>query len=258
MKISVIIPIYNAEKYLKQTLDSIRFQTYKNLEIICVLDCPADNSAKIVEDTAKVDHRIKPVYNKQNMGLPQTRNIGVKNASGEYMHFMDADDLLNPNFYEALINAAVWYDVDVAACSVFYEKKPRRSIWFKKSEVLSGSAKIKKTEVAFMGWAWRYLINRNFWNNRGLSFPNLVPMEDKPAMIPMIYYANKVAICPKAVYFYKYRENSILNQNNGKERRKQHHVNRQKARKIFREFMRVNNIKQPSRLLHLIKRRFYL
>jgi len=256
-KISVIIPIYNAEKHLKQTLDSIRFQTYKNLEIICVMDCPTDNSAKIVEDTAKIDNRIKLIYNKQNMGLPITRNIGVKNAFGEYIHFMDADDLLSPDFYEIMISAAAKDDIDVAACSVFYEKKPWRSIWFRKSEVVSSSAKIKKTEAAFMGWAWRYLIKRNFWNERGLSFPNLVPMEDKPAVIPMIYYADRVALCPGAVYFYKYRKSSILNQDGNKERKKLHHDNRQKARKIFREFMAVNKIKKTSRLLYSIKKALF-
>jgi len=256
MKISVIVPIYNAGKYLKQTLDSIRFQTYKNLEIVCVLDCPADDSAKIVEDCAEEDSRIKPVYNKHNMGLPMARNIGVENASGEYMHFMDADDLLNPDFYDILSSAAIKDDADVAACSVFYEKKPWRSIWFKKSEVVSGSAKIEKTEVAFMGWAWRYLIRKNFWTSNNLSFPNLVPMEDKPAMIPMVYYANRVALCPGAVYFYKYRESSILNKNSDNERKKRHSENRQKARKIFREFMRDNKIKRPSRLLYSLKKKF--
>ncbi|MCL2688359.1 MAG: glycosyltransferase family 2 protein [Chitinispirillia bacterium] len=254
-KISVIIPVYNAEKHLKKTMDSIRFQTYGNLEIICVLDCPTDNSAKIIEEIAKVDHRIKLICNQQNMGLPSTRNIGVENASGEYIHFMDSDDLLIPDFYETMINAAVKEDADVAACSVFYEKKPWRSIWFRKSEILSGRNKIKKTEAAFMGWAWRYLISNKFWNERKLSFPDLVPMEDKPAVIPMIYYANKVALCPGAVYFYKYRKSSILNLNsNDKERKKLHGGNRQKARKIFREFMSVNKIKRPSRLLYAIKK----
>jgi len=256
-KISVIIPIYNAEKYLKQTLDSIRFQTYKNLEIVCVLDCPTDDSAKLVEDIAKEDSRIKPIYNKQNMGLPKTRNIGVENASGEYIHFMDSDDLLSPDFYEVMISAAEKDNADVAACSVFYEKKPYRSIWFKKSEVLCDSQnKIDKTEVSVMGWAWRYLIRRDFWNNRKLSFPDLVPMEDMPVMIPMIYYADKVVLCPGAVYFYKYRPQSILNKERSDERKIRDSKNRQAARKIFGKFMRINKIKRPNRLLYHIKKRF--
>ena len=260
-KISVIIPIYNAEKHLKQTLDSIRFQTYKNLEIVCVLDRPTDNSAEIVEKIAKEDSRIKPVYNPQNMGLPVTRNIGVENAAGEYIHFMDSDDLISPDSYEIMINAVINADADVTACSVFYEKKPWRSIWFRKSEILSlTSDKIEKTEVTIHGWAWRYLIRKNFWERHSLSFPDLVPMEDLPTMTPMIYYANKVVLCPNAVYFYKYRENSILNKNCNRIRKKRDRNNRHKARKIFRDFMRLHNIKDISNLQHSInsiKRSFF-
>ena len=255
-KISVIVPVYNAEKYLKQTLDSIRFQTYTNLEIICVLDCPTDNSDAIVENIAKEDNRVKPVRHQKNMGLPAARNTGVQNAAGKYIHFIDSDDLISPDFYEIMVSAAVKNDADVAACSVFYEKKPWRSIWFRRSEVLSGPSKIQKTEVAIMGWSWRYLIRKDFWNGNNLSFPNLVPMEDMPAMIPMIHYANRVVLCPSAVYFYKHRESSILNNDYDREREKSRSKNRKKARKTFRDFMRVNKIKRPSRLLYYIKKRF--
>jgi glycosyltransferase involved in cell wall biosynthesis len=256
-KISVIIPIYNADEYLKQTLDSVRFQTYKNLEIICVLDCPADNSVKIVEETAKEDGRIKPIYNQLNMGLPTARNIGVENATGEYIHFLDSDDLLSPDFYETMISAVVKTDADVAACSIFYEKKPAHSIWFRKNETLSDTAdKIKKTFVTIHGWSVRYLIRKSLWDSHNLLFPDLVPMEDKPVMIQMIYYANKVVLCPSAVYFYKYRKSSILNNNYDTARKKLHSENRQKARMISRDFMRINGIKRPNRLLYYLKKRF--
>jgi glycosyltransferase involved in cell wall biosynthesis len=256
-KISVIIPIYNAEECLKQILDSVRFQTYRDLEIVCVLDCPTDNSAEIAEKAAKEDGRIKLIYNQRNMGLPAARNIGVENATGEYIHFLDSDDLISPDFYETMITAAVEADADAAACSVFYEKKPAHSVWFRESEVLSGTAdKIKKTFVTIHGWAWRYLIRKSFWDSRKFSFPDLVPMEDKPLMIRVIYHANKVVLCPSAVYFYKYRESSILNRNLDPIREKQRSENRKKARKICRDFIRANKIKEPSRLLHYLKRIF--
>lgn len=256
-KISVIIPIYNAEKYLRQTLDCIRFQTYKQLEIVCVLDYPTDNSAEIVKELAKEDNRIKLVEHSKNMGLPAARNSGVASATGEYIHFMDSDDLLSPDFYETLISATEKAEADVAACSVFYEKKPWRSIWFRKSKVLSSTNdKIKKTEVAIQGWAWRYLIKKKFWSEHNFSFPDLVPMEDKPVMIPMVYHANKVALCPNAVYFYKNREDSILNKKYDPIREHQRSENRQKARKIFRDFMQEHNIKRPSKWLYYLKKYF--
>ena len=253
-KISVIIPIYNAGKYLKQTLDSVRFQTYGNLEIVCVLDCPTDNSAGIVEEIAKEDSRVKLVEHSNNLGLPGARNSGVDNATGKYIHFCDSDDLLSPDFYETLICAAEKSSADVSACSVFYEKKQWRSVWFQKSEVLTNAQKIEKTEVLISSWAWRYLIKKDFWDKNNFSFPDLVPMEDKPVMIPMIYSANKIALCPCAVYFYKNRENSILNKKYDSSREKKRSENRQKARKIFKDFMRTHKIKSPNRLLHFIKR----
>jgi glycosyltransferase involved in cell wall biosynthesis len=256
-KISVIIPIYNAEKYLKQTLNSVRFQTYYNLEIICVLDCPTDNSSVIVDETAKEDNRIKPIRHHKNSGPATARNTGVENASGEYIHFMDADDLICPDFYETLIYAAIQNDADTAACSVFFEKKPSNSIWFKKNEVLSTVAdKMNKSIVTIQGWVWRYLIRRSFWNNRNLSFPNLGIMEDKPVTIPMIYYANKLVLCPNAVYFYKYRSDSIVNKNYDISREKQLRDNIREARKLAKEFMRANKIKKPNRLLYRIRKWF--
>jgi len=253
-KISVIIPIYNAEKYLKQTLNSVRFQTYQNLEIVCVLDCSTDNSAEIAKEIAKEDNRIKLVEHSKNMGLPAARNSGAENATGEYIHFIDADDLISPDFYEIMINAAEKNDADISVCSVFYEKKQWRSIWFQKSEVLINNQKIKKTEVTISSWAWRYLIKKSFWDKHHFSFPDLVPMEDKPVMIPMMYYANKVALCPGAVYLYKKRENSILNKKHDPIREQQRSENRQKAREISDDFMRINKIKRPNKWLSFMQK----
>jgi glycosyltransferase involved in cell wall biosynthesis len=254
-KISVIIPIYNAEKYLAETLNSVRFQTYKNLEIVCVLDCPPDSSENIINKIAKDDERIKIVCHAQNMGPAAARNTGVKNANGEYLHFMDADDLLSPDFYEIMVSSAEKNSADVSACSVYYEKKPWKSIWFKKNEILTETAdKIEKTEVVIRGWAWRYLIKKSFWIKQDFSFPDLMIMEDTPVMIPMIYYANKVAFCPSATYFYMRRESSILNKKNDVVKEKKMSEHRHQSRKMCADFMREKNIKRPCKLLYDIKK----
>ncbi|MDR1698848.1 MAG: glycosyltransferase [Prevotellaceae bacterium] len=254
-KISVIIPVYNAEKYIKQTLNSIRFQTYKNLEIICVLDCPPDTSEHIINGIAEDDERIKIVRHTQNMGPAAARNTGAKNAGGEYLHFMDSDDLLSPDFYETMISASEKNNADVSACSVYYEKKTWKSIWFGKSEVLTSTAgKIKKTEVVIRGWAWRYLIKKSFWEKHCFSFPDLMMMEDTPVMISMIYYAKKVVLCPGATYFYMRRESSILNKNNDVTKEKRLSEHRFQSRKMCKDFMRENNIKRPNKLLYDIKK----
>jgi len=257
-KISVIIPIYNAEKYLRQTLNCICRQTYENLEIVCVLDCPTDNSAEIIEEFAQNDKRIKAIKLTENVKQAKARNIGIENASGEYLHFMDSDDLLSPDFYEIMIRSIEKSGADIAACSVFFEKRPVRSIWFKKEEILSDVAeKMEKTEVLIQGWIWRYLIKKNFWDNHHFSFPDLVVQEDTLVAISVVYYANKVVVCPDAVYFYKNRESSILNKKErNAEDEKKWLENRQYARKTKLDFIKKHNLKRPNKWLYYVKKYF--
>ncbi|MBQ3474267.1 glycosyltransferase family 2 protein [Candidatus Saccharibacteria bacterium] len=101
-KISVIVPIYNTEKYLSNCLDSILNQTYKNLEIILIDDGSTDNSGKIADNYAKKDQRIKVIHQK-NAGQSSARNSGIKKATGEYLSFIDSDDEIKPNFMEKLL-----------------------------------------------------------------------------------------------------------------------------------------------------------
>ena len=110
-KISVIIPIYNVEKYIKGCLESICNQTYKDIEIICVNDGTPDNSMAIVEKIAKKDKRIK-IINKENGGLSSARNSGIKNAKGKYIYFIDSDDKLKENALEILHNEMEENDLD--------------------------------------------------------------------------------------------------------------------------------------------------
>ncbi len=98
--VSVIIPVYNSEKTIKQTLDSVLNQTYKNLEIIAVNDCSKDNSLEILNEYAKKDKRLKVFSNAQNLRVAKTRNFAIENCSGEYIAFVDADDIWKPEKIE--------------------------------------------------------------------------------------------------------------------------------------------------------------
>ena len=103
-KISVIIPVYNSEPYLRKCLDSVVNQTYRNLEILLVDDGSTDNSGRICNEYAAKDNRIK-VFRKDNGGVSSARNIGLKNFTGDYLGFVDSDDWLEPDMYEILYNA---------------------------------------------------------------------------------------------------------------------------------------------------------
>lgn len=114
IKVSVIIPVYNTEKYLDECLDSVENQTLKETEIICVNDGSKDNSQKILEEHAKNDSRIK-VINQENAGVAAARNHGLREARGDYVAFLDSDDFVAPWAYEKLYGSAKKYRVDVVA-----------------------------------------------------------------------------------------------------------------------------------------------
>ena len=116
-KISIIVPVYNVEKYLKKCIDSIVNQTYKNLEIILVDDGATDRSGEICDELAKLDNRIK-VYHKKNGGLSDARNYGVERATGSYVGFVDSDDYIDAEMYEKLYEAITKEAADVAECNL--------------------------------------------------------------------------------------------------------------------------------------------
>ncbi len=117
--ISVIVPVYNAEKYLDRCVESIVAQTYKNLEIILVDDGSTDNSPAICDAWAKKDSRIRVIY-KKNGGVSSARNAGLDACTGDYIGFADADDWMEPDMYEVLIGNAKRYSADKSSCGYIY------------------------------------------------------------------------------------------------------------------------------------------
>ena len=114
--ISIIVPVYNVEDYLRKCLESIINQTYKNLEIILIDDGSTDNSGKICDEYADKDNRIQVIH-KINGGLSDARNAGLEIAKGEYIGFVDSDDYIAEDMYEFLYNLSVDNDLDVAMCA---------------------------------------------------------------------------------------------------------------------------------------------
>ena len=111
-KVSVIIPVYNVERYLRECLDSVVNQTLKDIEIICINDGSTDNSLEILKEYAKNDTRIK-IIDKQNTGYGHSMNVGLDNAQGEYIGIVESDDYVDLHMYEELYNLAAEYDADI-------------------------------------------------------------------------------------------------------------------------------------------------
>lgn len=111
-KVSIIIPVYNSEKYISKCLDSVINQTYKNIEILVINDGSKDNSINILREYEKKDSRII-VIDKENEGVAKTRNMGIKKATGEYIMFIDNDDYIDADYVESFINSALLNDADI-------------------------------------------------------------------------------------------------------------------------------------------------
>ena len=114
-KISIIVPIYNIEKYLPRCLDSILAQTYKNLEVILVDDGSVDNSGMIADKYARNDQRINVIH-QVNKGVSAARNAGLDLATGDYIGFVDGDDYIEKDMYERLLFNAIKYKADISHC----------------------------------------------------------------------------------------------------------------------------------------------
>lgn len=120
MLISIIIPVYKTEQYLKRCVESVLAQTYQDLEIILVNDGSPDNSLKICYEYAEMDRRIK-VVNKENGGVASARNAGIDLAAGEYIGFVDSDDYIEPDMFELLVGLINEYKADISICGCYVE-----------------------------------------------------------------------------------------------------------------------------------------
>ena len=162
--LSVIIPVYNAEHYLEDCLESVCGQSFRNMEIICVDDGSTDSSKKILNRVSNRDSRVR-VYTKNNGGLSSARNYGIEQASGDFIAFVDADDMVLPSMYTAMIEAMIRFNLDMAGCSFTtypsgevkkYSLKTGRIMDF--ASLLSTDQHIESSnDLCFV---WRYLFCR--------------------------------------------------------------------------------------------------
>ena len=134
--VSVIMPIYNSEKYLQRAIDSVLKQTYTNIELILVDDGSTDNSAQICDAYFNKDSRIKVIH-KENGGVSTARNCGIENMQGEYCLFMDSDDILPSEHITCMIKKVVEEKCDVAFCGVARVKDDERREFYLDDSVLS-------------------------------------------------------------------------------------------------------------------------
>lgn len=224
MKISVIVPIYNVEKYLSECLNSIINQTYENLEIILVNDGSTDKSLEICKRYEKIDSRIK-IISKENGGLSSARNIGIKNASGEYISFVDSDDFIEVNTaYEDMYNIALEEKSDiVAGNAVWYWSQENKNVQPRDMSLFSYSpmmaedfflASLKSGRI--YAPVWLNLYNKDLIINNNLYFKEGIYHEDEEFTPKALLKSNRVSIYNRNFYIYRQRNGSIINSFNCK------------------------------------------
>jgi glycosyltransferase involved in cell wall biosynthesis len=239
--VSVIIPVYNGETYVKPCLDMMMSQSYKNLEIIVVDDGSVDESALMTEG-----YPIKLISHKQNRGLSAARNTGIDAAKGIYIHFMDVDDAINSDYYKTLVDAILETGSDIACGGMVNEKKNYKTWLFKKREAFTSTEdKLKTTFVGKWGYVWRYLFRLDFLKQHNLRFEEGRFIEDLMFSLPAVYYAEKLVVVPGAEYLYYQRENSIMTKKD-KEHRKKRREDHNYAKAYRTAFAQKHNIKIPG------------
>lgn len=209
-KISVIIPIYNVEKYLKRCIESIIKQTYSNLEIILVDDGSPDGCAKICDEYKNKDERIVVIH-KKNGGLSDARNAGLKVATGEIISYIDSDDYVDLDMYEKMTKAMEEKNADIVVCgtNIDYEdghtkvKCEKEEKSFNREEALIELNSFKSFDMA----VWNKLYKREVVDK--IEFPVGKKSEDYFVMYQYFARAKKVVIINQAKYHYFQRSDSI-------------------------------------------------
>ena len=235
-KVSVIVPIYNVEKYLEKCINSLLSQTLEDIQIILVNDGSKDNSGNIAKEYEK-NNKDRVIYvEKENGGLSDARNYGIKYATGDFIDFLDSDDYIEKNAYEEMYNKAIEENADYVECDFIWEfpnkiRVDKQYPYKNKKEMLSFVRVV----------AWNKLIKRQLITDNNLEFPKGLRYEDVEFTYKLIPFINKFAYVDKPFIHYVQREGSIAN------------VQNERTAEIFTvldnviEFYKKNNIYEEYR-----------
>lgn len=210
--ISVIVPVYNVENYITSCVESIRKQSYADLEILLIDDDSTDESGKICDEFAGMDDRVKVIH-KANEGLSAARNVGLTIASGDYILFVDADDYIHPRMVETLLEVVREANVKIAMCDVlkvaeaetaFYVKKEKpRCKYITRRQAMLGLYKSWK-----YGVAWNKLYAREIFEK--VRFRENILNEDLEIAVKLLRQTDYVGITSAVLYYYRQRSDSIM------------------------------------------------
>lgn len=207
--ISVIIPVYNCQKYLDRCIKSVQKQTYSDWELVLVDDGSSDNSLEIIKGYSKQDERIKYYHKEKSEGAGPARNKGIEESSGEYVMFIDADDYMADNMLEKLFSAITeGYDVVVCGYQCYVEGIGNTDKIFVDSTVLDGKAQVRDFFArtfpeGMAGYLWNKIYRRSIIEKNGIQFPAMKRLQDGMFNISYFSAAESCRIIEDVLYFYR-------------------------------------------------------
>lgn len=214
--ISVVVPVYNVEKYLRQSIESIINQTYKNLQIILVDDGSTDNSGRICDEYAAMDNRITVIH-QDNKGAGAAKNTGLDLVEGRYFSIIDSDDFIDLSFFEVLLSKLVMYNGDIVQClvkNVFIDNYYCRKYNFTTNKDKKLTMRGYLFELLY-DWKYAIFANKLFKSSllKDIRFPIGRKIDDEFFTYKLICNAKRIINISDTLYNYRMRKSSVMNEN---------------------------------------------
>lgn len=203
-KVSVVVPIYNVEGYLKKNLQSLHTQTYSDFEVLCINDGSSDNSPAIIDEYVKKDRRFIG-YTKTNGGLSDARNYGMVRAKGEYIMFIDGDDFCEANMLEECVKAMDKDDLDIlvfAYNQYYLEKNTKEFIGLEIEDKITSLQEDKSILAKTPNAAWNKMYKKRLFVDNDITYPFGYRHQDLGTTAKLMYYAKRIGYTNKAYYNY--------------------------------------------------------
>lgn len=209
-KVSVVVPVYNTEKYLQRCIQSILGQTYERLELILIDDGSTDSSGTLCDAAAQKDSRVK-VLHKENEGAGEARNYGINMAEGDYICFVDSDDYIAHRYIEIMLKTAERYDCGLVQCNFLFGGEQNYSFFKEENDeekplILNNreAFETRKTKIIICAKLYKIELFQN------IRYPKLSIHDDEFVTYKLIYNSSRVALLNQALYYYYNTNDSIM------------------------------------------------
>ncbi len=252
MKVSIIIPVYNVEKYLKKCLDSAINQTWRDIEVIVIDDASPDHCRDMIKQYEQTYPKImKAIYLEHNLCQGGARNKGLEIATGDYVLYLDSDDYIDETMCEKLITEAQKTDADIVYCDVYREfEEEGRKAWssYQFAEEMGDMTEEKiRLQLLNYGYVWARLIRTELLKKNHILFPEHKKYEDFAFMPLVVMYAHRTAYVKKPLYYYNIREQSVMTTRNA-----QHHTDMVDAGELVYEELKKRGFGRYADMMRAI------